>query len=182
VCYENEADLFLFFLSNVELSRCRTNVSEQTHIMANIAGYFTIIEPRNHKWSGQWYVLVEVMLFQKLDCIILNKVQRGETSLKASADRRNRALDPSERGRIGQKTDYILNYLGMGVDAELFIGEISGGLPKAGNCKAWYDYLIKLILGARDCLLRLQDHWGNDDDRVFYFFQVHGKYGKVKLT
>lgn len=84
-------------------------------------------------------------------------------------------MDPSENARIGQKTDYILNYLGMGVDAELLIGEISGGLPRATNGKAWHDYLIKLVLGARDCLLRLQDYWGKDDDRVFYFFQVHGK-------
>ncbi|KAG2179818.1 hypothetical protein INT43_003601 [Umbelopsis isabellina] len=140
------------YLSNAELSKCRSHLSESTHIMANIASYFTILEPKNRKWSGQW----------------------GETSLKASADRRNWDVDPSEKSRIGQKTDYILNYLGMGVDAELFIGEVSGGLPKACNGKAWYDYLIKLVLGARDCLLRLQDYWGKDDDRVFYFFQVHG--------
>jgi hypothetical protein len=63
----------------------------------------------------------------------------------------------------------------MGVDAELFIGEISGGLPMSGNEKGWYVYLIKLTLGARDCLLRLQDHLGKDNDRVFYSLPMYGK-------
>ena len=43
----------------------------------------------------------------------------------------------------------MLKYRGLGFEPELFIGEISGGVPAAANWKTWYDYVIKLVLGAR---------------------------------
>jgi hypothetical protein len=61
------------------------------------------------------------------------------------------------------------------IDAELFVGVIPSDLRRADNGKACYDYLIKLTLAARDCLVRLQDHMGKDDDRVSLFWQVHGE-------
>jgi hypothetical protein len=96
--------------------------------------------------------------------------------LKASKECRNKLVNPENRAIIGQKCDYILTYKGHSVCPELAIGEISGGLPEGAHWKMWHDYLIKLVLGARDCLERIyQAAKVAEGDIVIYCFQVQGK-------
>lgn len=100
---------------------------------------------------------------------------RGETSLRASSERRNKDADPELRAKIGQKCDYLLTYKGHAMAPEMLIGEVSGGIPPADNWKCWSDFLVKLVLGCKDCILRIMDVCEeNGKGTIMYCFQLHG--------
>jgi hypothetical protein len=115
----------------------------------------------------------------KIYGIYLTIRQRGEKSLQASAARRNDKLVPQLRSRIGQKCDYLLRYDAIGSRPELLIGEVSGGLPAAANWKSWQDFLVKIVLGSRDCLYKIYSGCRNleigEEQVIIYSFQLHGK-------
>lgn len=108
----------------------------------------------------------------------LTESERGEVSLKASSERRNEHADPQKRARIGQKCDYLLTFRGLAYQPEVLIGEVSGGLPEAPNWKVWYDFLIKLVLGSRDCLYRMEKSGSKSDEEsvLMYCYQLHGMF------
>jgi hypothetical protein len=61
---------------------------------------------------------------------------------------------------------------------EVLIGEVSGGIPAGANWKTWYDFLIKLVLGSRDCILRIMEKCEEQGKTtVMYSFQLSGKFG-----
>jgi hypothetical protein len=96
--------------------------------------------------------------------------------LNASSERRNKSSDPEVRARIGQRCDYLLTYKGHAIYPEVLIGEVSGGIPAGANWKTWYDFLIKLVLGSRDCILRIIERCGEQGKTtVMYSFQLSGK-------
>ncbi|KAG2171258.1 hypothetical protein INT43_004112, partial [Umbelopsis isabellina] len=88
------------------------------------------------------------------------RAEWGETTLNASSERRNKSSDPEVRARIGQRCDYLLTYKGHAMYPEVLIGEVSGGIPAGANWKTWYDFLMKLVLGSRDCILRAIERCG----------------------
>ena len=104
---------------------------------------------------------------------------RGEIALQALSERRNRNTDPQLRAKIGQKCDYTLKFDGLALSPELDIGEISGGIPPGAHWKTWYDFLVKLVLGSRDCIYRIYQEAeveeAEEDGVVIYCFQLHGK-------
>lgn len=101
---------------------------------------------------------------------------RGEITLNASAQRRNKSTDPGVRARVGQRCDCLLTYLGHAVCPEALIGEVSGGTPAGANWETWYDFLMKLVLGSRDCILRIMEKSGEQGkSTVIYSFQLTGK-------
>lgn len=62
---------------------------------------------------------------------------------------------------------------------EVLIGEVSGGIPAGGNWKTWYDFLMQLVIGSRDCILRVVDKCGDQaKNTVMYSFQLSGKLEK----
>ncbi|KAG2172406.1 hypothetical protein INT43_004948 [Umbelopsis isabellina] len=92
------------------------------------------------------------------------RAEWGETTLNASSER-----------RIGQRCDYLLTYKGHALYPEVLIGEVSGGLPAGANWKTWYDFLMKLVLGSRDCILRTIEKCGEQGKTsVMYSFQLSG--------
>jgi hypothetical protein len=77
----------------------------------------------------------------------------------------------------------MLKFDGLSFSPEVVIGELSGGMPPGANWKTWYDFLVKLVLGSRDCIcgeytrrLRLKKAVS-----LYTAFQLHGKKIYAKL-
>ncbi|CAG8776466.1 20972_t:CDS:2, partial [Cetraspora pellucida] len=132
------------------LSKPKHRLSEASHMYKNVLPHFENIF-NDDNWQ--------------LDC--------GDTSLLSSSERRNLGRDPQTRAKIGQKCDMILFSNRLGWLPELLIGEVSGSiLPQCSSCKSWQDK-IKLIIGLRDVLVRLENELPGMDQTV-YGVQVVG--------
>ncbi|CAB4388117.1 unnamed protein product [Rhizophagus irregularis] len=80
------------------------------------------------------------------------RVKYGETSLEATANRRNKGTDPNDRARIGYKVDVIFEYREIRWIPVIGCMEVSGGLPRCSRSKEWDD-TRKLGLELRDLWL-----------------------------
>ncbi|KAJ2960579.1 hypothetical protein NQZ79_g3999 [Umbelopsis isabellina] len=138
----------------------RKTASERTHLLENFVIWVAAIEPKSPYWTSEWV----------------------DKSLPTSAARRNEQADQQIQSKIGQKCDYLLRYDAIGLQPEMLIGEISGGLPAAANWKSWHDFM-KLVLISRDCLARLGAigaiSQSKEDHLVVYAFQLHGRVFKL---
>ncbi|CAG8805267.1 16687_t:CDS:2, partial [Racocetra persica] len=137
------------------LGRPKRKLSEAMHKYRNILPYFDNIFD-----DDEW----------QLEC--------GENSLVSSSERRNLNRDPQSQARIGQKCDITITSNKLGWSPELLIGEVSGGiLPQCSAHKAWEDK-IKLGIGLRDILVRLENELPGINQAV-YGVQVVGYKLKV---
>ncbi|CAI2195091.1 64_t:CDS:2, partial [Funneliformis geosporum] len=81
-----------------------------------------------------------------------------ESTLRATAIRRNSGGDPTERARMGYRVDVLVNFHGLYWSPDLGCGEVSGGLPRCSSAKEWMD---TLKLGWE-----LRDVWALSQDRL----------------
>ncbi|GBC01295.1 hypothetical protein RclHR1_04130011 [Rhizophagus clarus] len=77
------------------------------------------------------------------------RIRYFESTLHATAIRRNMGGDPTECARIGYKVDVLIKLPGLHWSPDIGCGEISGGLPRCTRVKEWMDTL-KLGLELRD--------------------------------
>ncbi|KAF0480162.1 hypothetical protein F8M41_023781 [Gigaspora margarita] len=76
-------------------------------------------------------------------------VRYFESTLSATATRRNFGKDPLERSRMGYRVDALFKFCGLHWTPEIGSGEVSGGLPRCTIAKEWMD-TIKLGWELRD--------------------------------
>ncbi|CAI2173895.1 10237_t:CDS:2 [Funneliformis geosporum] len=85
-----------------------------------------------------------------------------ESTLRATAIRRNLGGDPTERARMGYRVDVLVKFHGLHWSPDLACGEISGGLPRCSRAKEWIDTL-KLGWELRDVWALTQDQLNGVD-------------------
>ncbi|CAG8687449.1 130_t:CDS:2 [Funneliformis mosseae] len=85
-----------------------------------------------------------------------------ESTLRATAIRRNSGGDPTERARMGYRVDVLVKFNGLHWSPDLGCGEISGGLPRCSSAKEWMDTL-KLGWELRDVWALTQDQLNGVD-------------------
>ncbi|KAF0547672.1 hypothetical protein F8M41_000550 [Gigaspora margarita] len=106
------------------------------------------------------------------------QLECGKNSLVNSSERRYLDRDPQSHARIGQKCDLVITSNKLCWFPELLIGEVSGGiLPQCSAHKAWEDK-IRLGIGLRDVLVRLENELPGINQAV-YGVQVVGYKLKV---
>ncbi|CAB4477053.1 unnamed protein product [Rhizophagus irregularis] len=89
-------------------------------------------------------------------------IQYFESTLRATAIRRNSGGDPTERARMGYRVDVLIKFNGLHWSPDLGCGEVSGGLPRCTSAKEWMDTL-KLGWELRDVWVLTQDQLNGVD-------------------
>ncbi|CAG8634277.1 3700_t:CDS:2, partial [Paraglomus occultum] len=89
----------------------------------------------------------------------LYRVDWGEQTLYASAERRNKMRDPQLSSLVGVKPDCKMVCTTASWRVEIGVGEVSGGLPECCHAKLWHDK-VKLALELRDMCVSIQNRLG----------------------